>query len=232
MGGRKKTKVFPLFAEITKPNSKSTLKMRCKFCNHEVAKNGTRMEAHIRVCNKITDDIKYKYIEPPRKVMAKIGCKSYKGRILEGQQTPQLESSDSDDIGMDVADALHPSTSRTSTVPVSPTAAVVQKNKSAGHSDPLSKLDLGVNLTSMGDGKAEVVDRSSQQETPTQLAPIFSLSESALKTTSTPKKVSKLTRVTSKNCSFTLATSFADKVSTSQNVSSYVIETKNKISMH
>lgn len=61
MPGRKKTPVSALFKDI--PSDGKVGKVKCLFCNMEVAKNGTRMMNHIRDCKKCDEVVKIKYLK-------------------------------------------------------------------------------------------------------------------------------------------------------------------------
>lgn len=61
--GRNKTPVALLFKEISSHGK--VPRVKCNFCSAEVAKNGTRMLAHISKCLKCDEQVKMKYINQP-----------------------------------------------------------------------------------------------------------------------------------------------------------------------
>ena len=60
-GGRRKASIGELFRDCQHQNMK-TLRVKCRYCETELAKNGTRMAKHIRQCDKTAECVKLKYL--------------------------------------------------------------------------------------------------------------------------------------------------------------------------
>ena len=59
-GGRRQSALNPLFTSV--PSPKKTPQVKCKFCDCELSKNGTRMRQHIEKCTKCNENVKNKYL--------------------------------------------------------------------------------------------------------------------------------------------------------------------------
>ena len=59
MPGRKKNPLVKLFKDVI--SASKTLRVKCLFCNAEIAKNGTRMAQHINNCKSCDEQVKTRY---------------------------------------------------------------------------------------------------------------------------------------------------------------------------
>jgi len=98
MPGRKETPVHSLFI-YTKNSSFKGTRAICKYCQTEVADNGTRKEHHIKNCQKCTDDIKLTYLGSK---MEKIEAKQNKTIFTE---TSQRTAEQNQNISINPSDA-------------------------------------------------------------------------------------------------------------------------------
>ena len=60
--GRKKATISFLFNDVSDKKGLKIDRVTCRYCECEIAKNGTRMTRHIMKCDQTADCIKAKYL--------------------------------------------------------------------------------------------------------------------------------------------------------------------------